>query len=175
MREDSDRMVIPLEVRGSSVSRILECSYRYAYERKNPVGFVSSGEDVALVFGNMVHGQITGHEYTVPRLIRYDDRTKTRRDLDRQVRQAVRDLGRVVGDLNVSDSEVHLESKVRYKRLWGDMLLSVSGTIDLLCWGADGRHDVVDLKTGWGHLEKSFTQLSVYCCLLYTSPSPRDS
>ena len=64
----------------------------------------------------------------------------------------------------------------RWKRQWNwkHMLQQVKPMAALQAVGALGYYDEVHALVEHRHLQRESLESKLYCCLLYTSPSPRD-
>ena len=128
-----------IEIHASAVSRWLSCPQSARHSELNR-GKPKKSMPVGQLLGNQVHNEITGHEYTEPNRVIYDDGTPSSADIPKHkesmvkcLREAIEELGLTVEKTEVS-MEVHLQfPKEVCKNMW------------------NGRHDCQDARRPFLH------------------------
>jgi len=147
-----------------SASRALQwmrCPAREYWKQQNEMP--EEDRPVAILVGDMVHANITGHQYTPPTRVIYDRYTRNFSEAKRQVEyltEAVRNMIEL-HDLSIVNKEQPVKAQVRYKGIEAQ----VSGVYDLIC-ERDGVKYLVDLKTGVGQPWSAWVQLALYLWLI---------
>ena len=138
-------------IRGSGVSAYLACP-AYGIWRalpENQTGPVHAGT----LCGTMAHGIITGQQYEMPKMIKWDGDTQSYKDLEWQAESIANAVQDWIGKAKVLQREYEVGHN------------GVSGHIDLVL-RRGCRVEIVDLKTG--HRKPgtaTWTQLAVYASL----------
>ena len=155
------------EFRASEIPGLLRCSERIMYRRRQK-SFHSSAESVGKVLGTRVHSLITGQAFQKPARIAYDDATRSFKELEGQARVMAAKAHEMLADaaLEPIDREVEMVKRVGFAE---NKVLKIVGHADLICLDGEGRHVLLDLKTGLRPPSDVWQQLAIY---LYLAEDP---
>ena len=140
----------------------LACSERAAYEEQKQLSqdIPRDGIPVRQVVGNAVHAAVSGVDYHLPARIEFDATTRTIGEMERQVASMA---GTVVAEIERQGLvfEAVEQAMTRNYRI-GDILLRVTGRVDLRCSDPEGTTVIVDIKTGVSPPARVWPQMSIY-------------
>ena len=138
------------------------CSKMAAYHALRPID--DSTTHVGAYVGNLVHAKLTGHEYTEPQFVVFDEITRNRQEAERQALAllATAKVALYDHELEVDIKEVSMKRTVTV----GEADVTVEGTLDLVCRQVRGKSlALLDFKTGRRPPASVFVQIALYAWL----------
>ena len=151
-----------IHLRPSQAKNWQACSKMAAHHALLPID--DSTTHVGAYVGNLVHAKLTGHVYTEPQFIVFDEVTRNRQEAQRHADALFADatLGLDNNDLEVERREVSMKRTVTV----GEADVTVEGSLDLVCRQVRGKSlALLDLKTGRRPPASVFVQIALYAWL----------
>lgn len=123
---------------------------------------------VGVELGNRVHGRMTGHQHTPAAAIAYDERTRSEKELNRQVDWVSArvkewfDAREYELHERVFDSEVDIGERLRVTQGGKLVEMNIASTLDWLLGFGEHHSRFLDLKTGKREPLECWPQMAVY-------------